>query len=139
LGRIVAGTHPLTQLSASQEDLTISEVIFILGGPASGKRTQCQLLEADYKFKHLSFQDLLRKEVHKGGPGAQTILDAFNDQQPIPPHLAARLIRKAIALHGVRRYLIEGYLRSIQNWEAFLDLMKDEVMIKGLIFLDCSD
>lgn len=35
-------------------------VIFILGGPGSGKGTQSQLIHDNYKFVHLSAGDLLR-------------------------------------------------------------------------------
>ena len=36
------------------------EVFFVLGGPGSGKGTQCANLVKDYGFKHLSTGDLLR-------------------------------------------------------------------------------
>ena len=35
-------------------------VLFILGGPGSGKGTQCELICKNYKFNHLSAGDLLR-------------------------------------------------------------------------------
>jgi UMP-CMP kinase len=37
-------------------------VIFILGGPGSGKGTQCQLIQEKFQFVHLSAGDLLRAE-----------------------------------------------------------------------------
>ncbi len=40
-------------------------VIFILGGPGSGKGTQCQLLNEKHNFHHLSAGDLLRAERKK--------------------------------------------------------------------------
>ena len=40
-------------------------VIFILGGPGSGKGTQCELICKHYKFHHLSAGDLLRAERKK--------------------------------------------------------------------------
>jgi len=35
-------------------------VIFILGGPGSGKGTQCLKIKEHFKFVHLSAGDLLR-------------------------------------------------------------------------------
>ncbi len=35
-------------------------VVFILGGPGSGKGTQSQLIQQTYGFVHLSAGDLLR-------------------------------------------------------------------------------
>lgn len=36
------------------------KIIFILGGPGSGKGTQCDIMKAKYGFKHFSTGDLLR-------------------------------------------------------------------------------
>jgi UMP-CMP kinase len=36
-------------------------VVFILGGPGSGKGTQCSLIKDKFKFVHLSAGDLLRE------------------------------------------------------------------------------
>jgi UMP-CMP kinase len=40
-------------------------VIFMLGGPGSGKGTQSQLINEHFKFHHLSAGDLLRAERKK--------------------------------------------------------------------------
>ena len=42
----------------------------MLGGPGSGKGTQCDKLVSDYRFKHISTGDLLREEKERGGPEA---------------------------------------------------------------------
>lgn len=38
-------------------------IIWVLGGPGSGKGTQCDLIVKKYGFTHLSSGDLLRAEV----------------------------------------------------------------------------
>ncbi|VDN96459.1 unnamed protein product [Rodentolepis nana] len=40
----------------------------IIGGPGSGKGTQCEKIVEKYKFNHLSSGDLLRAEVQSGSP-----------------------------------------------------------------------
>ncbi len=52
----------------------------------------------------------------------------------VPSDLAVKLIRKAIAINGNRRYLIDGFPRNQQNWDKFKQIMRDEVLVKGLIF-----
>lgn len=38
-------------------------IVWVLGGPGSGKGTQCDKIVAKYGFTHLSSGDLLRAEV----------------------------------------------------------------------------
>ena len=45
----------------------------MLGGPGSGKGTQCEKIIAKYGFTHLSTGDLLRAEVNSGSERAKTL------------------------------------------------------------------
>ena len=48
-------------------------VLFVLGGPGSGKGTQCQRISSEYDYTHLSAGDLLRAERKKGTTNAELI------------------------------------------------------------------
>ena len=48
-------------------------VFFVLGGPGSGKSTQCAKLVANYGFVHLSAGNLLREEIESGSSTADYI------------------------------------------------------------------
>jgi adenylate kinase family enzyme len=39
------------------------QIVFVLGGPASGKGTQCANLVAEFGYTHISTGDLFRAEV----------------------------------------------------------------------------
>jgi UMP-CMP kinase len=41
------------------------QVVFLLGGPGSGKGTQSALIERSFGFKHLSAGQLLREEQER--------------------------------------------------------------------------
>ena len=41
------------------------KIIFVLGGPATGKGTQCAKLVEEFGYQHVSTGDLLRIEVEK--------------------------------------------------------------------------
>ena len=43
-----------------------TRIIFVLGGPGSGKGTQCAKIVEKYGYQHLSAGDLLRDEVKSG-------------------------------------------------------------------------
>lgn len=49
------------------------EIIFILGGPGSGKGTQCERIVEEYNYTHLSTGDILRAERDSGSSYAQLI------------------------------------------------------------------
>lgn len=42
------------------------KIIFVLGGPGSGKGTQCENMVNEFNFTHFSTGDLLRSEVKSG-------------------------------------------------------------------------
>jgi UMP-CMP kinase len=44
-------------------------VISMLGGPGSGKGTQCQMLSQKFDLAHISIGDVLRQEINR--PGSQ--------------------------------------------------------------------
>ena len=43
------------------------KITFVLGGPASGKGTQCDKIVQEFGFTHISVGDLMREEVQKVG------------------------------------------------------------------------
>ena len=49
------------------------QVVFVLGGPGSGKGTQCQKLVDEFGIIHLSAGDLLREERNSGSKDAELI------------------------------------------------------------------
>lgn len=48
-------------------------IVWVLGGPGSGKGTQCEKIIAKYGFTHLSTGDLLRAEVKSGSERAKCL------------------------------------------------------------------
>jgi adenylate kinase family enzyme len=42
------------------------KITFVLGGPASGKGTQCEKLIEEFGYTHISTGDLIRSEMAKG-------------------------------------------------------------------------
>ena len=39
------------------------KIIFVLGGPASGKGTQCEKMVEEFGYTHISTGDLMRKKM----------------------------------------------------------------------------
>ncbi|KAG5513929.1 hypothetical protein PMAC_000551 [Pneumocystis sp. 'macacae'] len=113
--------------STSLEGLTFDPqqvtVVFVLGGPGSGKGTQCSLLVKDYGFVHLSAGDLLRREqARPDSKYANIIQQSIEEGQIVPMHVTIRLLKHEMSrsvTEGKMRFLIDGFPRKIDQCLAF--------------------
>ena len=117
-----------------------AEVVFFLGGPGSGKGTQCQRLVETGKWVHLSTGDLLREERKSGSKDAEMIETYLKDGKLVPSELLVGLVRKAMQQKGwsTKRFLIDGYPRNEENIRVWEQQMPD-VKVLCLLFLECSN
>jgi adenylate kinase family enzyme len=49
-----------------QAALGTPKITFVLGGPASGKGTQCEKIVEEFGYTHISTGELMRAEMKKG-------------------------------------------------------------------------
>uniref|UniRef100_A0A7E4VTX9 adenylate kinase n=1 Tax=Panagrellus redivivus TaxID=6233 RepID=A0A7E4VTX9_PANRE len=97
-------------------------VFFIVGGPGSGKGTQCDLIVKKYGWTHLSSGDLLRAEVQAKteiGLKSQAIMDKGG---LVPNETILDLIKIAMvkaAQGGSKGFLIDGYPREVKQGDQF--------------------
>jgi hypothetical protein len=61
-----------------------ASILFVLGGPGSGKGTQCDKVVAKYGFTHLSAGDLLRDEVKSGSAVGQQCEQIMKEGKLVP-------------------------------------------------------
>ena len=107
-------------------------VVFLLGGPGSGKGTQSSNLVADFGFTHLSAGDLLRAEqVRPGSQYGELIKSYIKDGKILPMEITVALLSNAMAealesgaagdkkTSGKARFLIDGFPRKLDQAEFF--------------------
>lgn len=112
------------------------DIVFILGGPGSGKGTQCARLSEEFKLAHLSTGDLLRAEIAKGTPDGIAASAFMKEGKLVPQELVIKLLGNAIEATEKRGVLVDGFPRSVEQ------LLKFESMVrpcKVAIFFDCSE
>ncbi|KAL4450880.1 hypothetical protein ABPG74_011722 [Tetrahymena malaccensis] len=95
------------------------KIVFVSGGPGSGKGTQCERLVRDYHFEHISVGDLVRDEVKRGTPEGLKFKDASAKGELVPDHLVVALIIKAIKSRKSFRFLIDGFPRNVEQAKMF--------------------
>ena len=115
-------------------------VIFVLGGPGSGKGTQCAKLAQEYGFKHVSPGALLREEQSKPGSSFGDIIKSYmKDGRVMPGNLTIELLEHrmhSLIKDGIRKFVMDGFPRTLDQTLLFEQRIAPS---KLAIFLDCSE
>ncbi|XP_022084207.1 adenylate kinase isoenzyme 5-like isoform X2 [Acanthaster planci] len=114
------GIEPASQDSAA-EKLKKCKIIFVIGGPGSGKGTQCEKLVNNYGFTHLSSGDLLRAEVKSGSERGQKLTAIMENGDLVPQETVLELLKENMLAKADTStgYLIDGYPREVQQGIEF--------------------
>lgn len=116
------------------------KVLFVIGGPGSGKGTQCELMIEHFKFEHLSTGDLLRAEVKSGSELGREIEAVISTGNLVSSIVTLQLLKNAIESKGSSKvYLVDGYPRNMSNVEAWQQMVKDDIDVVGALLLNCSE
>ena len=113
-------------------------VIFVLGGPGSGKGTQCTKLKEKYDFIHLSTGDLLREEVEKNGPNAAEIKKIQAEGKLVNSEILVKIIETRLKAGPTKKYLLDGFPRSQENMDVWDKIIGKTAEIKFLLYFECS-
>ncbi|KAM6305653.1 adenylate kinase isoenzyme 5 [Aegotheles albertisi] len=119
------------------EELRKSNIIFVVGGPGSGKGSQCEQLAKKYGFTHMSTGDLLQNELSSLSERSKLIKDIMECGEPVPGGIVLELLKEAMVskLGDTKGFLIDGYPRELKEAEEF----ESKIGEPKLVFcLDCS-
>ncbi|CAL5229717.1 g13093 [Coccomyxa viridis] len=122
--------------AGDQADLSKAIIIFVLGGPGSGKGTQCELIVKKYGYKHLSAGDLLREEVKKRTPLGKEMEGLMKEGKLVPTEVTVRLLRQAMQSSSNHKFLIDGFPRALDQAETFEQEVKPPELV---LFFDCPE
>ena len=112
-------------------------VVFVLGGPGAGKGTMCALAQNQLGFKHLSAGDLLRAERNSGSANADLINSFIEEGKIVPVEITVGLIKVAMATCQETNFLIDGFPRSLNNYEGWNKVMGTDATVKFMLFFEC--
>ncbi|EFA03917.1 adenylate kinase isoenzyme 1 isoform X2 [Tribolium castaneum] len=113
-------------------------IIWVLGGPGSGKGTQCEKIVAKYGFTHLSSGDLLRNEVASGSPRGKELTAIMERGELVPMEVVLDLLKEAIlkCLPSSKGFLIDGYPREKEQGIMFEQKIAP---VNIVLFFDASE
>jgi UMP-CMP kinase len=116
-------------------------VVFVIGGPGSGKGTMCELAESQLGWTHLSIGDLLRAEREAGGATAATIEAFATAGKLVPNEIVASLLKGAMETvtrtTGNNNFLLDGFPRSLDNLEAWYEIFGHDAELPKMLYFEC--
>jgi len=131
-----AWTQPYT-ITEADPALAAANIVFVGGGPGSGKGTQCDRLIEHLGFQHVSVGDVLRAEVTSGSPAGEKLAAIMKEGKIVPAKVTLFLLQKHFQQTGIDKpYLVDGFPRKVDQSIAF-----EESICKGkaLLWFECPD
>lgn len=139
--------------AATVTSLPKCQVVFVLGGPGSGKSTICKLLTERLlddnglpKWTYLSAGDLLREERSKDGDSELTcvINEIIRKGALVPSDVMCRLIEQGMERvyrknNSIVKFLIDGFPRSHENAAEWRDTMSSKHNVSFVMNLTCPE
>lgn len=89
------------------------KIIFLMGGPGTGKGAYCQKLVGEFGYTHISMGALFTKEIAKGNKEGERIKKIVQDGGIIPYEMTVNVLTNAMIASPSKHYLIEGFPRAI--------------------------
>ncbi|KAK8847801.1 hypothetical protein M9Y10_018833 [Tritrichomonas musculus] len=111
-------------------------IIFLIGGPGSGKGTQAERILKDFDIGYMSAGELLRQETSSGSELGTFISEQMKLGNILPQEIVINLLKKEIIKQDKEQYLIDGFPRKIDQAETF---EKNVCSCALALFLDVPD
>ena len=113
-----------------------SKIIFVLGGPGSGKGTQCARIVERHGCAHLSAGDLLRAEVESGSARGNEMSQLMSEGKLVPQEWVIELLRQAIVRADQGKgVLVDGFPRAVDQAELFESTVSK---CQFMLWFDCD-
>ncbi|CAB4069467.1 adk [Lepeophtheirus salmonis] len=93
-------------------------IVWIVGGPGSGKGTHCETIMAKYGFTHLSTGDLLRVEVMSGSDRGLKLYNIMSGGDKVPNDI-------------VDEILADSFVQDIREPNCLLFLEANNEVLRG--------
>lgn len=112
-------------------------VIFVLGGPGSGKGTQCNLLKQNYDLAQVCVGDLLRREAESGSEVGKGVAEVMQRGEIVPGETTMALLKAELArlVGQCSAVLIDGFPRTMDQAEEFEKLI---TVCQFVLFFRCE-
>ena len=114
-------------------------IIFLIGGPGSGKRTQGERIYHNFDYASLSVVDfLINYFIKEKVNGYEEIEKIMKEGNLISEQQYISIIKEMIIRIPKRKLLFTGFPRTIEDMEIWNKEMKGSVNIKAALYFEVS-
>ena len=125
------------------EETKKSEIVFLLGGPGSGKGFFGEKIAKTYNYEPISAGELLRKEKENPNSKYGKLIKEYQIEGKIlPAEITIGLIKSKIFelnSKGIYNILLDGFPRNYENLESWNKIIGDSIKLKFVIYLKCPE
>jgi len=115
-------------------------VVFVIGGPGSGKGTQCAKIKTEFNYNHLSTGDILRTVVkEQKAPGWEQLDADMKEGKLIDSETLMKFVKFSIQTSPNKKILLDGFPRNKENLDCWNKNMRDVADVKGVLYFEVSD
>ena len=116
-------------------------IVFVIGGPGSGKGTMCELASLQLGWIHLSAGELCRAEIRNAGPHSDAIDACLAAGKLVHDDIVVELLKNAMETAtrttGKNNFLLDGFPRSLGNMDAWHKTFGHESELPKMLYFEC--
>uniref|UniRef100_A0A5F9D8T3 Uncharacterized protein n=1 Tax=Oryctolagus cuniculus TaxID=9986 RepID=A0A5F9D8T3_RABIT len=128
---------PFLPSPGTPDSLRSPLIIFVVGGPGSGKGTQCRNMATKYGFCHVGLGQLLRQEAQRRTQRGRQIREMLLQGLLVPTGIVLDMVNGNMLSHPESRgFLIDGFPRELQQAKEFERIVGRAPSV--VMVLDCS-
>jgi UMP-CMP kinase len=113
--------------------------VFVVGGPGTGKGTQCKLISEKYGYTHLSAGDLLRAEIASGSELGNSLKQILGEGKLVSSEITTSFLIRAMEQSENDKFLIDGFPRSLENLHCWEEMAPANIELQFLLLLECPE
>lgn len=115
-------------------------VVFVIGGPGSGKGTQCANIKKTFGYEHLSTGDILRRVVEKKeNPKWKELKEKMDKGDFVSSEELLGYVKNELESMGNKKVLLDGFPRNQENIDEWNKQMKNVCEVSAVIYFECTE
>ena len=117
-----------------------AKVIFIIGGPGSGKGTECMKIKEKFNYNHMSTGEILRNIVkNKEVNDWQELESDMKEGKLISSEKLISFIKLGIISSKNKKILLDGFPRNKENINEWNKQMKDIADVVAIFYFEVPE